>query len=41
MLPPLHVASLMGQINIIPWLLEQADVDSTCELVGVVGKWTH
>jgi ankyrin repeat protein len=42
--PPLHIASLMGRINIISWLLEHWDVSSVnsqCGWKGIVGKWSR
>jgi ankyrin repeat protein len=41
--PPLHIASLMGNIELIKWLLENRKAelyDSDSELADIVRKWS-
>jgi hypothetical protein len=39
--PPLHVASLMGKIDIIPLLLGHGAKSSECELEGISWNGMH
>jgi ankyrin repeat protein len=39
--PPLHIAALMGNVEIVRWLLENGIGDGECELAGTVCKWIH
>lgn len=42
--PPLHIAALTGQIDVIRWLLGMPEVnsnkDSACGFQFIVGKWS-
>jgi len=38
--PPLHIASLLGKVGIVKWLLEKKVNDSECELAGLCGNGT-